>query len=289
MLQQSPRNYRSKRGPHAQTFQWNPWKGSQVKAVTDWLNRLGAISQTRQPWLSICVSPWWAQVLLAAGARPATEGLASTATATVADDAGPGHVISPPRAPGDGVGNKSRTTRGRVTRPMQHSAPAPVGVERRRVTRALVALVGAPLAVLTVAAAVAWLVMSEFTASHNQYGITGGVSVGAETSAPSLASSHTATGPASVVEAYFAAIDRHDYQAAWDLGGKNLSQPYASFAAGFATVARDTVSVTNTDATTAFVSLHTVRTDGTQTTYTGIFTVVGGTITSANLHPWTGS
>ncbi len=46
--------------------------------------------------------------------------------------------------------------------------------------------------------------------------------------------------------AYFEAINNRDFQAAWELGGKNLDPDYDHFVAGFETTERDEVTVTGT-------------------------------------------
>jgi len=89
--------------------------------------------------------------------------------------------------------------------------------------------------------------------------------------------------PATVVRAYFDAINRHDYQTAWDLGGRTFAKTYASFAAGF----DDTVSVTVTieaihgnDVIVAIIALHT---DGSTPRFAGIYTARDGVLVSANV------
>ncbi|HZD67041.1 MAG TPA: hypothetical protein VE152_13175, partial [Acidimicrobiales bacterium] len=95
----------------------------------------------------------------------------------------------------------------------------------------------------------------------------------------------TTTDPASVVRAYVAAINARDYQSAWALGGKNLiGGSYASFVAGFADTASDTLTVLGTRGQTVDIDLVATHTDGTVTTYTGSYTVAGGELVSAHVH-----
>lgn len=89
----------------------------------------------------------------------------------------------------------------------------------------------------------------------------------------------TATDPASVVLAYFAAINAHDYPTAWRLGGKNLDASYPVFVAGFKTTANDVADAQDTGPATADVQLTATQTDGSQHSYAGPFTVVDGVIT----------
>ncbi|MFG2794845.1 nuclear transport factor 2 family protein [Streptomyces sp. NPDC048419] len=103
-------------------------------------------------------------------------------------------------------------------------------------------------------------------------------------SAPTAAPSSSPADPASVVRSFYAAINSHDYQAAWDLGGSHLGRPYADFAAGFADTATDVLSIDNVDGNTVAVHLHAVHTDGTTADYAGSYLVENGTITNGSLH-----
>lgn len=103
------------------------------------------------------------------------------------------------------------------------------------------------------------------------------------TAAPTTASPSSANSPAAVVEAYFAAIDAENYEEAWALGGENLGESYAQFAAGFATTATDTVDVLSTSGNTVTVDLTATQTDGTQKQFTGTYTVAGQAITNASI------
>jgi hypothetical protein len=102
--------------------------------------------------------------------------------------------------------------------------------------------------------------------------------------APTTAASATsASNPATVVEAYFAAIDAGNYEEAWALGGENLGESYSQFTAGFAATATDTVEILSTSGNTVTVDLTAVQTDGTQQQFTGTYTVTGQTITGASI------
>ena len=101
--------------------------------------------------------------------------------------------------------------------------------------------------------------------------------------APTTASPSSTTSPAAVVEAYFAAINARNYEEAWALGGENLGESYAQFAAGFATTATDNVEILSTSGSTVTVDLTAAQTDGTQQQFTGTYTVAGQAITSASV------
>jgi hypothetical protein len=85
--------------------------------------------------------------------------------------------------------------------------------------------------------------------------------------------------PIAVVQAYFDAINAHDYRRAWDLGGKNVGQSYDSFAAGFATTDHDILAIQSTQGNMVVADLTAVQTDGTTRNFHGTYTVVNGVIT----------
>ena len=89
--------------------------------------------------------------------------------------------------------------------------------------------------------------------------------------------------PAAVVEAYFAAINAHDYARAWSLGGDHLSSSYSQFAAGFANTATDDVTVLSVSGGTVAVDLTATNNDGSQQMFAGTYTVSGSTITGASI------
>lgn len=97
-------------------------------------------------------------------------------------------------------------------------------------------------------------------------------------------STPAATGPASTVTAYFAAINAQDYPTAWNLGGKNLDgSSLAHFSAGFAQTAQDTVTIVGVSGGVVSVDLVSQQRDGTRKSYAGTYTVAAGVITSASV------
>ncbi|MFB7084812.1 hypothetical protein [Streptomyces sp. NPDC056296] len=90
-------------------------------------------------------------------------------------------------------------------------------------------------------------------------------------------------GPEATVTAYFEAINNRDFQAAWELGGKNLDADYDHFVAGFETTERDEVTVTGTTGDEVSLTVVAWETDGSRTTYEGTYTVTDGVITSADM------
>ncbi|MEZ7002368.1 hypothetical protein [Streptomyces sp. AD55] len=106
---------------------------------------------------------------------------------------------------------------------------------------------------------------------------------GAEETTEDTADDPAETGPSSVVTAYFDAINRGDYGAAWHLGGKNLDTDYDHFAAGFGATARDEVTIDGTDGESVAVTFVAWHTDGSWQTYGGTYTVRGGEIVAADI------
>ena len=93
----------------------------------------------------------------------------------------------------------------------------------------------------------------------------------------------TSPGPAATVQAYFAAINTHDYAKAWALGGKNIASPYSKFANGFNGTAKDKVTVVSVTGGVVTVKLAAVQTDGSVKHYAGTYTVANGIITGSQI------
>lgn len=110
-------------------------------------------------------------------------------------------------------------------------------------------------------------------------------------SAPAQASGPTATsapapsstGPAAVVQDYFAAINAHDYARAWRLGGKVASPSYQAFVAGFHGTAKDTVTIISVEGGQVTAQLEADQTDGTVKDFSGVYTIAGGIIIHAQV------
>jgi RecA/RadA recombinase len=91
------------------------------------------------------------------------------------------------------------------------------------------------------------------------------------------------TGPAGVVESYVAAINNHDYQTAWAIGGQLAGGSYDQFVAGFATTDHDVLSNVSAQGNNVVADLTAYQTDGTQQTFHGTYTVTNGAITHASV------
>ncbi len=89
-----------------------------------------------------------------------------------------------------------------------------------------------------------------------------------------------------VVDQFYQDITNGDYTDAWNLGGDNVSGGvgYNAWVAGYATttsVTLDTQSQWNS--TTVQADITATQVGGTENTYSGIYTVQGGVITSADI------
>jgi len=190
--------------------------------------------------------------------------------------AGPGAPVSPPRPPSEdffeglyrqGPAPK-RPDVGRVP-----STTTPLGWRsdlarpprrRRRLGRVLAA--GA-LVLLLAGAGVAALALT-------------GVHLGSQPTSPA-SSSPAAARPRAVVEAYFAAINAHEWRKVWNLGGKNFSRTYGQMVAGYRSTAHDVLTSIHAHGHIVTVRLKAHHTDGTVLTYKISYTVQDGVITGA--------
>jgi serine/threonine protein kinase len=90
-----------------------------------------------------------------------------------------------------------------------------------------------------------------------------------------------ATGPATIVREFFAAINRQHYYAAWQLTDKTT--PYATFAAGYAGTDHDYLTIVSVNGDVVTARLAAVQTSGAVKHYEGTYTVTNGVISSADV------
>jgi hypothetical protein len=98
-------------------------------------------------------------------------------------------------------------------------------------------------------------------------------------SAPVSSGPASAQTPSQVVQAYYQAINEHQYQTAWDLGGKNTGTTYNQYVAGFNGTASDVVQILSVSGNVVTAQLTANQTDGTAKVFAGTYTVSGGQIT----------
>jgi serine/threonine protein kinase len=189
---------------------------------------------------------------------------------------GPGGRVPPPRPPaGDffeslyrqGPAPK-RPDVGRVpstTTPLGWRSDLARPPRRRRLGRVLAA---AALVLVLAGAGVAALAL------------TSGLHLGSQPTPPA-SSSPAALSPRAVVQAYFAAINAHQWRKVWNLGGKNFNQSYNQMVAGYRTTAHDTLTSIHVHGNVVTVHLKARHTNGTVRTYRISYTVQDGVITGA--------
>jgi hypothetical protein len=113
--------------------------------------------------------------------------------------------------------------------------------------------------------------------------ITALVALSVPASALDVSRASAAASPATVVEAYYDAINDGDYEAAWQLGGKNLGGDFDRFADGFDGTLYDFVSVEYTRGDVVHVDLAAEQDNGSDHEYVGTYTVRDGEIVAAHL------
>jgi hypothetical protein len=109
--------------------------------------------------------------------------------------------------------------------------------------------------------------------------LTSGLHLGSQPTPP--ASSPAALGPRAVVQAYFGAINAHQWRKVWNLGGKNFNRSYNQMVAGYHTTAHDTLTSIHVHGDVVTVHLKARHTDGTVRIYRISYTVHDGVITGA--------
>jgi eukaryotic-like serine/threonine-protein kinase len=102
---------------------------------------------------------------------------------------------------------------------------------------------------------------------------------------PAVSASPPASGgsPAAIVQAYFAAINAHDYVRAWQLGGKSTGSSYPAFVDGFEGTAEDTVTIISVSSDEVTAQVAASQTDGTVKDYSGVYTTADGAIVQSQV------
>ncbi len=90
-------------------------------------------------------------------------------------------------------------------------------------------------------------------------------------------------GPAATVQAYFTAINNHDYARAWHLGGRYTGSSYPAFVSGFQGTAHDKVTILSAAGKVVTARLAARQADGSDRTYQGTYRVTHGVITQFNV------
>ncbi|MFI0151403.1 hypothetical protein [Streptomyces lydicus] len=91
--------------------------------------------------------------------------------------------------------------------------------------------------------------------------------------------------PADVVVSYFVALNENQFQAAWALGGKNISgQPYESFETSYFGTDHSVLSVVPVVGNDVTLTLEVTESNGSHHREAGTYTVQDGVIVSARTH-----
>jgi hypothetical protein len=93
------------------------------------------------------------------------------------------------------------------------------------------------------------------------------------------------TSAKAVVDQFYQDLNARNYQAAWQLGGSDLSggADYSTWAAGYANTASISASTMQNTDDTVSATITATQTDGTVKTYAGTYTVANGVITAAHI------
>ena len=186
-----------------------------------------------------------------------------------APPASPGPFRIPPPAGPSGSGRRPAPP----TRP-----PGPPSGQRPRGRRRGLAVLATSVLVLAVLAVGLALWKK---GSLTQQGTAGG---GGSTGSSPTVGTAVADSPPMVVKRYYAAISRHAYLRAWQLGGDHTTSSFSGFKAGFSNTARDVVVITGWTGDTVTADFKAVHTDGTVLSYMGTYVVGNGVITSFSVH-----
>jgi serine/threonine protein kinase len=98
----------------------------------------------------------------------------------------------------------------------------------------------------------------------------------------SASASSAVLGPGRVVEAFYAAINDHNWPRVWQLGGKNLGTPYQAMIAGYRMTARDVITSLSTSGAVVTGHILAHQTSGTVQDYRISFLVHSGVITAGH-------
>ena len=164
----------------------------------------------------------------------------------------------------------------RIPAPTAPRPPArpPARRHRRRGRAAALGLAAGVVALL--AAVLGYKLLNHTTANSGAGSGAGPTSTTTVTMAPST--------PGAVVQAYFAAIDHHNYRLAWHLGGKNTGDTFRQYRLGFVGTAHDTVHILRQSGDTARAKIIARQEDGSRKVFQGTYTVVNGAIVDSHVH-----
>jgi len=209
----------------------------------------------------------------------------------------PGPVVMAPPSPGYGPAGTHYAPGGpQFGGPGGYSFPPQEPPRRGKV---LPILVGCLVVVALAAAAVLVLHLrnsgNPTAVSHSTQTVTvrasspggtpsGGTTTPSTSASQSIQTQPGSSGPGAVVQAFFRAINNHNYARAWQLNtaAHSLSS-YTAFKQGFAQTTQDTVTITGVSGDVVSIQLASAQTDGTTKYFQGSYTVQNGIIVHASI------
>ncbi len=222
-------------------------------------------SSSDSPWSA---SPWPAS----AAANPASSGPQPPSPAPWSSPPGAGGLYRP------GSGGPSDR---QVQPDLYRSAPVPAPTAPRPRTRKRRR---GPGATLGVAAGIIVLVALA-ALGYKLLGTSKATNSGADNGVPPVTQTATPTAPAAVVRAYFAAINHHNYDLAWRLGGKHAGKSRAQFVSGFVGTAHDSVRILGQSGDSVRARVIARQTNGTRKIFQGTYQVIDGAIVHSHIRP----
>jgi len=180
---------------------------------------------------------------------------------------------SPPSEPAGPPGRPATTPMPVLRR------PAPVGGQGRRRAWAAAACV----AVLAVLGGGTYVVLHDAALRNGASAAAGSKGHGTQASGPAA----VPTTPVAIVQAYYAAITRHQYLRAWNLGGRNsrAGLTFSQFENGFSTTRADRVTIISHAGDAVTARLTALQTDGSVKNFYGKYLVENGVITTFAVIP----
>jgi hypothetical protein len=202
---------------------------------------------------------------------------AARPAAPTAADPPPAPAAAPSTLPGAPANQPARPAT--TPMPVLHP-PRPAGRPASRQGRRRGLAAAACVAVLAVGGGV-YAVLHD---SELRNGTSASAGSNGSSTPPSGAAAAT---PAGTVQAYYAAISRHQYLRAWNLGGKNSGGglTFSQFEDGFSTTKADKVTIVSHAGDAVTARLAALQTDGSVKDFLGKYVVTSGVITTFQVAP----
>lgn len=116
----------------------------------------------------------------------------------------------------------------------------------------------------------------------SQWSSSGGQGSASPGNRPGTSATAAVPSPRTVVKAFYAAINDHNWPRVWHLGGKNLGRSYHAMVDGFRLTSRDVVTRLTANGSTVWIRFRAHETTGAVQTYKARYVVRHGIITSGH-------